>query len=99
MFVLTFCAVLYDSVTNNATRLRMIKNFTNFEEDLNNNVLPQWAFFTPNMTDDGHDTNVRRLFPISFHLPPPLFLFCGFLLTNDCRSRMRAPGNATGSPR
>jgi acid phosphatase len=50
--------ILFDSVTNNATRLRQIKNFTQFYQDLDNKTLPQWAFVTPNMTDDGHDTNV-----------------------------------------
>jgi acid phosphatase len=50
--------ILFDSVTNNATRLQQIKNFTSWNEDLSNQKLPQWAFVTPNMTDDGHDTNV-----------------------------------------
>jgi acid phosphatase len=50
--------IIYDSVTQNATRLEMIKNFTGFYDDLQNQRLPQWAFITPNMTDDGHDTNV-----------------------------------------
>jgi acid phosphatase len=45
--------ILFDSVTNNATRLSLIKSFTAFEDDLKNQKLPQWAFFTPNMTDDG----------------------------------------------
>jgi acid phosphatase len=49
---------LFDSVTNNATRLRQIKNFTQFTQDLDNHTLPQWSFITPNMTNDGHDTNV-----------------------------------------
>ncbi|KAG2418275.1 hypothetical protein HFD88_001376 [Aspergillus terreus] len=50
--------ILYDSVTANSTRLRQIKNFTNFYEDLDNEKLPQWAFITPNMTNDAHDTNL-----------------------------------------
>jgi acid phosphatase len=50
--------VLFDSITSNASRLAQIKNFTSFEEDLANQKLPQWSFVTPNMTDDGHDTNV-----------------------------------------
>jgi acid phosphatase len=50
--------VLYASVTNNATRLRQIKSFVDFETDLKNKALPQWAFITPNMTNDAHDTNV-----------------------------------------
>ncbi|KAL2848102.1 phosphoesterase family-domain-containing protein [Aspergillus pseudoustus] len=50
--------ILYDSVTENDMRLRQIKNFTHFENDLANKKLPQWAFLTPNMTDDAHDTNI-----------------------------------------
>ncbi|KAA8644621.1 hypothetical protein EYZ11_008000 [Aspergillus tanneri] len=50
--------ILYDSVTENSTRLRQIKNFTHFDEDLANEKLPQWAFVTPNMTNDAHDTNI-----------------------------------------
>lgn len=50
--------VLLDSVTNNDTRLALIKNFTSFEQDLRNQALPQWAFITPNMTNDGHDTDI-----------------------------------------
>jgi acid phosphatase len=50
--------ILFDSVTNSDLRLRQIKNFTNFHEDLDNERLPQWAFVTPNMTNDGHDTDI-----------------------------------------
>jgi acid phosphatase len=50
--------ILFESVTNNASRLGMIKNFTNFNTDITEHTLPQWAFITPNMTDDGHDTNI-----------------------------------------
>ncbi|OJJ50500.1 hypothetical protein ASPZODRAFT_137660 [Penicilliopsis zonata CBS 506.65] len=50
--------ILFDQITNNATSLRQIKNFTSFYDDLENETLPQWAFITPNMTNDAHDTNV-----------------------------------------
>ncbi|KAL2796409.1 phosphoesterase family-domain-containing protein [Aspergillus keveii] len=50
--------VLFDSVTQDATRLKQIKNFTSFYEDLENHALPQYAFITPNMTNDAHDTNI-----------------------------------------
>jgi acid phosphatase len=50
--------ILFDSVTNNATRRSLIKNFTSFASDLATQKLPQWSFVTPNMTNDGHDTNV-----------------------------------------
>jgi acid phosphatase len=51
--------VVYDSVADSAARLANIKNFTEFYVDLNTKALPQWAFITPNMTNDGHDTNVQ----------------------------------------
>ncbi|KAI1617053.1 acid phosphatase [Exophiala viscosa] len=50
--------IFYESITNNSTRVRQIKGFTDFETDLKNQELPQWAFFTPNMTNDAHDTNI-----------------------------------------
>lgn len=64
--------ILFDSVTNNPTRLRQIKNFTSFNDDLKNQKLPQHIFITPNMTNDAHDTNItfagdwvnRFLFPL-----------------------------------
>ncbi|KAK9314905.1 phosphoesterase family-domain-containing protein [Lipomyces starkeyi] len=50
--------VIYDSIANNETRLSNIKNFTSFTNDVHSHQLPQWSFMTPNMTNDGHDTNV-----------------------------------------
>ena len=50
--------ILYDSVAQNSSRSRQIKNFTSFDDDLANKRLPQWAFITPNMTNDAHDTNI-----------------------------------------
>lgn len=50
--------IMFDSVTQNATRLQLIKDFTDFDADLQKQQLPQWAFITPNITDDGHDTNI-----------------------------------------
>ncbi|KAI2788023.1 Acid phosphatase [Penicillium oxalicum] len=50
--------VLYDAVVADDTRVRQIKNFTDFEKDLENKRLPQWAFITPNVTNDAHDTNI-----------------------------------------
>lgn len=48
----------YDIISNNPTRMARIKNFTNFEQDLAGRNLPQWAFFTPNIRNDGHDTGL-----------------------------------------
>ncbi|KXG47042.1 Phosphoesterase [Penicillium griseofulvum] len=50
--------VLYDSVVANDTRARSIKSFEDFENDIRDKKLPQWAFITPNMTNDAHDTNI-----------------------------------------
>ncbi|KAK3367188.1 phosphoesterase family-domain-containing protein, partial [Lasiosphaeria ovina] len=50
--------IFYDSVTSNATRLSLIKGLGAFADDLKNQKLPQWSFITPNMTNDGHDTNI-----------------------------------------
>ena len=50
--------ILYDSVVKNDTRARQIKSFEAFFDDLNDKKLPQWAFITPNMTNDAHDTNI-----------------------------------------
>lgn len=50
--------MIYSSVTEDSNRLAKLKNFTLFYEDLKANSLPQWMFITPNMTNDGHDTNV-----------------------------------------
>lgn len=51
-------AVIYNSGTATTDRLARMKNLTTFYEDLENDTLPQWMFITPNMTSDGHDTDV-----------------------------------------
>ncbi|KAF4425153.1 acid phosphatase [Fusarium acutatum] len=48
----------YDIISRNATRMARIRNFTSFEQDLTGRNLPQWAFFTPNICHDGHDTGL-----------------------------------------
>lgn len=50
--------VIENSVTDSNIRPRQIKNFTSFEKDLREHKLPQWSFVTPNMTNDGHDTDI-----------------------------------------
>ncbi|KAH6654882.1 acid phosphatase [Truncatella angustata] len=51
-------AVIYNNNAKNTERLSLIKNLTQFYVDLENDALPQWMFITPNMTSDGHDTDV-----------------------------------------
>lgn len=50
--------ILFDNIAGNDTRAAQIKNFSSLYDDINANTLPQWAFITPNMTNDAHDTNV-----------------------------------------
>ncbi|KAK4234025.1 hypothetical protein C8A03DRAFT_19008 [Achaetomium macrosporum] len=50
--------VLFDNIAHNATRAAQIKSFVNLTSDLEAKKLPQWSFVTPNMTNDGHDTNI-----------------------------------------
>lgn len=63
--------IIYDSIANIPARADLTKNFTLFREDLAANKLPQWFFMTPNMTNDGHDTNVTFAanFAINFLTP------------------------------
>lgn len=37
----------FESVASNSSRVRQIKNFTSFEEDLKNKKLPQWGEHVP----------------------------------------------------
>ncbi|KAH7921158.1 hypothetical protein BV22DRAFT_1038992 [Leucogyrophana mollusca] len=50
--------IIYDSVSQNTTRTGRIRNFNDFAVDLGNNSLSQWVFVTPNLRNDGHDTDV-----------------------------------------
>ncbi|KAK1950783.1 phosphoesterase [Colletotrichum sublineola] len=50
--------VRFDSVSLDRDRLAKTKNLTLFYEDLNNNRLPQWLFVTPNLQNNGHDSNI-----------------------------------------
>lgn len=58
-------AIHFHSVTDNPDRLSRIKNMSisnqnesDFHRDLNANRLPQWMFITPNMWNDGHNSDV-----------------------------------------
>lgn len=51
--------ILFDNIAENNTRLANVKNFTEFNYDVENQKLPQWAFITPNMTNDGHDSTIK----------------------------------------
>ncbi|KAI0292821.1 hypothetical protein B0F90DRAFT_1671031 [Multifurca ochricompacta] len=40
------------------TRPVQIRNFNDFAVDVNASTIPQWLFVTPNMVNDGHDTDI-----------------------------------------
>jgi hypothetical protein len=82
--------VLFQSVTENATRLELIKNFTGFNADLNGHTLPQWAFVR---TPSFRTTNEFMLTLFS-----RLLLIC---LTTATTQASHSPrnGSAIGSPR
>ncbi|KAJ3496105.1 hypothetical protein NLG97_g2906 [Lecanicillium saksenae] len=59
-------AIHFDNVVMNEDRLNQIKNFSCidtsrslFHADLAADRLPQWMFITPNMTSDGHNSNIK----------------------------------------
>ncbi|TGZ77563.1 phosphoesterase-domain-containing protein [Ascodesmis nigricans] len=52
--------VSFKSITENKARLGRCKTHTAFLEELETGLLPQWVFYTPNMTNNGHDTSVTH---------------------------------------
>jgi len=50
--------VSYDNIRNNRTRCERIVNSQQFDVDLNSGNLPQYMYFTPNIDNDCHDTNI-----------------------------------------
>ncbi|KAK8039922.1 hypothetical protein PG993_008333 [Apiospora rasikravindrae] len=48
----------FDSIADNPDRTAKVKNLTLFYEDLENHRIPQWGFVTPNLYNNGHDTNI-----------------------------------------
>jgi len=50
--------ISFDNVRNNATRCAKIVNSNQLDTDLAANNLPQYMYFTPNINNDAHDTNI-----------------------------------------
>lgn len=51
--------ISFNSVRNNATRCAKIVNSAEFDTDLNAGTLPNWSYYTPDINNDGHNTNVK----------------------------------------
>ncbi|KAJ7758374.1 phosphoesterase family-domain-containing protein [Mycena metata] len=49
---------IYDAVSQDAQRVKRIRTFNDFANDVVNGTLPQWNFVTPNMVNDAHDTTI-----------------------------------------
>ncbi|KAF7877104.1 uncharacterized protein EAF02_008324 [Botrytis sinoallii] len=64
--------VLFSNVVDKPERLQLIKNQTLFHQDVAANTLPQWIFFTPNMTSDAHDSSVTVAGEYLYNLLNPL---------------------------
>jgi hypothetical protein len=51
--------ISYDNIHNNPTRCQNIVNLTVLDDDLAQGTLPNYMFLSPNIDDDGHNTNVQ----------------------------------------
>jgi len=45
-------------ITSNITRCQNIVDNTTLQQDIKNNALPAFSYYTPNINDDGHDTGL-----------------------------------------
>ncbi|TPX43213.1 hypothetical protein SeLEV6574_g05190 [Synchytrium endobioticum] len=51
--------ILYDSVAKHQSRAARIRNFNDFAVDVMAGPLSQWLFITPNLKNDGHDSDIN----------------------------------------
>ncbi|KAJ3191724.1 hypothetical protein HK101_007476 [Irineochytrium annulatum] len=87
----------FTSISTNPTRCDNIVNANQLDIDAANNALPNYMFFTPNMNDDGHDTNVPTASAwLKAFLEPklvdPRYADTLFFITFD-ENESRTPGN------
>ncbi|KAG0275904.1 hypothetical protein BGZ95_008241 [Linnemannia exigua] len=50
--------IIYDSIANNSTRCANVVPATQLQADLAAGNMPNYAFYTPNMVNDGHNSTV-----------------------------------------
>ncbi|KAF8126676.1 phosphoesterase family-domain-containing protein [Mycena galopus ATCC 62051] len=50
--------IIFDAVSQDAERVKRVRTFNDFANDVVNGTLPQWMFVTPNIVDDAHDTTI-----------------------------------------
>ncbi|KAG2179840.1 hypothetical protein INT43_003626 [Umbelopsis isabellina] len=52
-------AIIFDSVGLNQTRAQNVVPATQLASDIAAGLVPDWVFYTPNMTNDGHDSSAE----------------------------------------
>ncbi|KAI8914446.1 phosphoesterase family-domain-containing protein [Gorgonomyces haynaldii] len=80
--------ISYTNINSNPARCAKIVNSNELAKDIANNAVPQYVFYTPNMNNDGHDTDVRYASNwlqgfIEPLLADPLFANTLFVVTFD----------------
>ncbi|KAJ9102325.1 hypothetical protein QFC21_002725 [Naganishia friedmannii] len=50
--------IICNSIASVPARMNRIRNFNDFAIDVNASALPSWVFITPNLVNDGHDTDI-----------------------------------------
>ncbi|KAI8083057.1 phosphoesterase family-domain-containing protein [Halteromyces radiatus] len=50
-------AIIFDSIAQDPARAKFVVPGIELDIDIAANTLPNWMFYTPNMLNDGHDTN------------------------------------------
>ncbi|KAF7727958.1 hypothetical protein EC973_006846 [Apophysomyces ossiformis] len=51
--------ISFTNIANNATRCANIVPATELDKDIENNAVPQYVYYTPDMQNDGHDTSLK----------------------------------------
>ncbi|KAI9278744.1 phosphoesterase family-domain-containing protein [Phascolomyces articulosus] len=51
--------ISFTNISGNSTRCANIVPATQLDTDIDNNAVPQFVFYTPDMNNDGHDTSLK----------------------------------------
>jgi len=91
--------VSYDSVTNDGDRLLRVLSFDDFQRAFAAKAVPQFAFMTPNMMNDGHNTSLETAAEWSHKFLQPLLADKAFdertlvMLTYDESEKYEEPNH------
>lgn len=59
LFAVKHVPILYfQKITTNSQRCENVVEASQFQIDLDNDALPQWWYYVPNLNNDGHDTDI-----------------------------------------